>query len=193
LDVDLGREIAERLGVEPHYVLMGYDGLYYSLAVGEVDLLISAVVVDPGRRDKVAYSNSYFDVGVVLVVPADQQSEIEQVRDLAGRTVAVEYASEAHVEAKRWARRLGELEIHSHTTAEAALAAVSSGASQAALVDSISARLYLGEHSDLVLAPEMVLSQPLAVAMRFEDKRLLRAVNDALADMVLDDLLANWF
>ena len=77
LDVDLGSELAQRLGVESHFVLVGYDGLYDALLVRQVDVLISALVVEPGRMDDVAYSIVYFDAGLALVAPADGKTLAE--------------------------------------------------------------------------------------------------------------------
>ncbi len=196
LDVDLGRELAGRLAVEPSFVLVGYDGLYDALAVGRTDLLISALAVEPGRTEDVAYSTSYFDAGLVLVVPSNRMQELAGMRDLDGRTVAVEYATEADAEARRWSRRLGDLTVLPLPTADDALAAVLGGTADAALVDGISARLYTREQPDLTLSPELVTSQPYAVVVRAEDRSLLRAVNAALEQMAgerrLEAMLERW-
>lgn len=199
LDVDLGRELAGRLGVDVSFVLIGYDGLYDALAVGECDVLISALVVEPGRMDDVAYSASYFDAGLVLVFPARQDqasTPTVNMEDLAGRVVAVEYASEAEVEARRWSRRVRDLTVLPLTTPDDALAAVVSGDADTALVDGISAHLFLRRQPSLTLDPEPVTSDPFAVAVRADDGSLLRAINasiDAMtADGKLDAILASW-
>lgn len=197
LDVDLGRELAGRLGVESHFVLIGYDGLYDALLVGQVDVLISAMVVDPGRMDDVAYSTVYFDSGLVLVVPADAAEDVTDMRDLAGGVVAVEYAAEGDVEARRWARQLTDLSVLPSETADEALAAVSSGAADAALVDGISGRLYVREHVGVTLSTSLVTSTPYAVVVRADDRPLLRAIDAALesmeADSALDTIIDDYF
>jgi ABC-type amino acid transport substrate-binding protein len=194
LDVDLGRAVAARLPageraedseLAAHIVFVGYDGLYDALEVGEVDVLISALVVEPGRMDDVAYSASYFDAGLVLVLPRGEE-RIASMRDLPGRTVAVEYATEADVEARRWSRRLQDLTVLPLTTADEAMGAVLAGMADAALVDSISALLYLREHPELVLAEEMITSEPYSIAVRAGDAALLRAINEALAEMTAE-------
>ncbi len=199
LDVDLGRELADRLGVDASFVLIGYDGLYDALAVGECDVLISALVVEPGRMDDVAYSASYFDAGLVLVFPALQDQVLTStvnMQDLAGMVVAVEYASGAEVEARRWSRRVRDLTVLPLTTPDDALAAVVSGDADTALVDGISAHLFLRDQPGLTLVPEPVTSDPFAVAVRADDGSLLRAINasiDAMtADGRLDAILARW-
>ena len=201
LDVDLGRALAEQLGVEAHFVLLGYDGLYPALEVRQVDVLISALVVEPGRMEDVAYSSSYFDAGLVLVTPTNQAEELETMRDLTGRAVAVEYATQGEVEARRWARRLGNLNVRPMTTAEDALGAVLAANNRgepadAALVDHISARLYLRTRYGLSIASEPVTSEPYAVAVRAADSQLLDAIDAALQSLAAEGdlaaLLARW-
>jgi ABC-type amino acid transport substrate-binding protein len=198
LDVDLGRALAARLpageGAESgslgaHFVFVGYDGLYHALEVGEVDVLISALVVESDRMADVAYSDPYFDAGLVLVVPGEGE-ETRSMEDLSGGTVAVEYATEADVEARRWSRRLRDLAVRPLTTADEAMAAVVAGTADAALVDNISAHLYLRDHPGLALTEEMVTSEPYAIAVRAEDGALLEAINAALAEMGADGALA---
>jgi ABC-type amino acid transport substrate-binding protein len=204
LDVDLGRALAVRLPagegaaggrLAAHFVLVGYDGLYHALEVGEVDALISALVVEPGRMDDVAYSIPYFDAGLVLVVPGEGAAA-RSMEALAGRTVAVEYATEADVEARRWARRLRDLTVAPLTTADEAMAAVAAGRADAALVDSISAHLYVGDHPGLAMVEERVTSEAYAVAVRAEDGALLKAIDGALGEMAadgtLDEMQAHW-
>jgi len=198
LDVDLGRELAGRLApdVVANFVFISYDGLYDALAIGQVDVLISALVVEPGRMEDFAYSASYFDAGLALVVPAGAAGDIKEMQDLAGRTVALEYATEGEVEARRWARRLANLTVRPLTTAEEALAAVLEGTADAALVDRISARLYLRENPTLTLVPRPVTTEPYALVVRAKDQMLLQAINEALEGMaaegVLDAFLSHW-
>jgi polar amino acid transport system substrate-binding protein len=195
LDVDLGHELAARLGVEPHFVLITYDGLYHALEVGQVDVLISALVVEPGRSKKVSYSTPYVDVGLVLVTPSSV-GESFSVQDLAGQMVAVEIASQGDAEARRWARRVSGMVVVTVSTADDAMAAVLSGEAAAAMVDGVAARLYLREHTGLTLVNGLLTSEPYAVAVRSEDKTLLRALNEALAAMAaggtLDAILGKW-
>ncbi|MCA9936902.1 MAG: amino acid ABC transporter substrate-binding protein, partial [Anaerolineales bacterium] len=98
LDIDLARAISEELGVPVQFTYFGFDGLYDALLTEQVDVLISALVVDVGRTGDFAYSDPYFNAGEVLVVRADG-SEVGGWRDLNGRTLAVELGSQGHMEA----------------------------------------------------------------------------------------------
>jgi ABC-type amino acid transport substrate-binding protein len=190
-DVDLARELGQRLGVEVQFVAnLPYDGLYDALAVGRVDAVISALVVNPSRMADFAYSAPYFDAGQVLVV-REWETGIEGLLDLGGRTLAVEFGTQGDLEARKWARRLSGLVVTPYPTAAGALAAVEAGEADAALVDHVSAK---SGASGLIIVGAPVVEEPYAVAVHRESRYLLRAIDDALAEMEADgtmETLAN--
>lgn len=189
LDVDLGRELAARLGVEARFVAnLSYDGLYDALTADVVDVVISALYVDSTRMADFAYSYSYFNAGQVLVIRADA-SGVGGVADLAGRTLAVEWGSEGDVVARQWARRLVGLTVLPCPTAEEALARVASGEADAAVVDHLSVLQAIGKGMPLRIVGEMLTDEPYAIAVRREDGALLRAINGALTAMEEDGTL----
>ncbi len=189
LDVDLGRELAARLGVKAQFVAnLSYDGLYDALTADRVDVLISALYVDPMRMADFAYSRSYFNAGQVLVVRTGTAG-VAGMTDLAGRTLAVEWGSEGDVVARQWARRLVGLTVLPCPTAEEALAQVASGAADAALVDHLSALAAMGKGLPLETVGDPVTDELYAVAVRRRDGALLRAVNGALTAMEEDGTL----
>jgi len=220
-DVDLARELGRRLGpalstdgtsvaegIEVEFVAnLPYDGLYDALEVGRVDVVISALVVNPDRMTDFAYSAHYFDAGQVLVTasalpssvpPAGGEAggEILKMSDLSGRTLAVEFGTQGDLEARKWARRLPDLTVAPHETAIEALAAVAAGDADAALVDHVSALMAVGEGNGLVIVEEPVVEEPYAVAVHQKSRYLLRAINDVLAEMEMDGtmeaLVAEW-
>lgn len=182
LDVDLARAVAADLGLEAEFVWFGYDGLYDALATGQVDVLISALVVLPERTRDFAYSDSYFNAGEVLVTQASA-THIETMRDLAGRTLAVELGAQGHVEATQWARRVRNLSIQPYPTADEALAAVANNQADAAVIDHISGRLYLMIHPGLRISPQPVTVEPYAFAVRIGDEILLEKLNQTLENL----------
>jgi polar amino acid transport system substrate-binding protein len=190
LDVDLAQAVADDLGLRTEFVYFGYDGLYDALATGQVDVLISALVVVPERTGAFAYSHSYFNAGEILVVPVGEMDEqtITGMEDLNGRTVAVELGALGHVEATTWARQLPELVVQSYGSVEEALNAVAAGESDAGLVDGVNGRLYLAqqaaepptEQKVLMRLPESVTIEPYALVVRIDDQMLLERLNQSL-------------
>jgi polar amino acid transport system substrate-binding protein len=193
-DVDLAREIGRRLGLEVSFANIPYDGLYDALLVGQVDVLISALVAAPEFEGKANFSLPYFNAGDYLVVPVD--SSVEHITDLTGHILAVEYGSSGDVQARQWERRLSALTIQRYSDPELALQAVISREADAALVDGITARLGVGHFPELMLGPS-VTDAFFAVAVPEESNLLLEKMNEtieALADDgTLSQLIAKWF
>ena len=154
-----------------------------------------------------AYSTSYFDAGQVLVAreKPDRFRKTCQVSDLDGCTLAVEFGTQGDLEARKWARRLSDLTVVPYQTAADALAAVAAGEADGALVDHVSALAATSktpavsenpEGFGLVIVGEPVVEEPYAVAVRHDSQRLLRAINEALAEMeadgTMETLVTEW-
>ena len=190
-DPAIGEEIARRLGVEVRYVLTGFDGLYDTLLLGYADIVVAALRPDGLRLGQVRYTSQYFDAGHVLI----SRDEYNSLDELDGLTIAVEFASEGDIVARRYEG----ITIERFFTADEAVEAVLSNEADAALVDRVSALIYLGDHPNtgLYVAPETIVADPYVIAVRRFDWRLFRAVQNALLDMesdgTLDTLIAEWF
>jgi polar amino acid transport system substrate-binding protein len=115
------------------------------------------------------------------------------------RTLAVEFGTMGDLEARKWARRLADLTVEPYQTAAEALAAVTAGEADAALVDHVSALAATGRsglpaecpsepgsREGLIIVGAPVVEEPYAVAVERESQHLLRAINEALADMEVD-------
>lgn len=197
IEADIAREIGDRLGVKTSILIMGYDGLYDSLYTGDVDMIISGLHVDPVYQEWVYYSRPYYDAGQILVSRVD--APINTMRDLDGKIVAVELASAGDLAAQRWTRRLHMLDIQRYMLPDEAIHAIQVGEVDAALVDTISARLYLADpasQNNLRMAPETTISNGYVIAMRKANFRLNEEVDQALTDMIgdgtLDAIIARW-
>lgn len=193
-DVDLMRAIAAAYDLEPQFIYFGYDGLYDALTTEQVDVLASALVVQPERTRDFAYSQPYFDAGQVLIVPT--ASPIAAPDDLADHVLAVELGAQGHVLATTWQRRLPNLTIAPYRSVGEALDAAANGSADAALVDSISGRLYLQQTPHLVRLSPPVESEPYALVVRADDALLLTRLNAALQDLqrsgALDEITRRW-
>ncbi len=195
-DVDMARELGRRLGVEAQFVAnLPYDGLYDALTAERVDVVISALVINPNRMADFAYSVSYFDAGQVLVM-REEEIGVAGMADLSGRVLAVEFGTRGDLEARKWTPELSDLTIVPCQTAGEALEAVAAGEADVALVDHVSALMAIEKTPGvsenlwgLVVIGEPVVEEPYAVAVRKESQRLLRAIDEALAEMQMDGTL----
>ncbi len=196
VDADLARALAARLGAEPTFVNIGFDGLYDALLADKVDVVISGLPYDARRTQDVIYSPPYFNAGQVLVARAGDTA-LDGSQALAGRTVAVEWGSQADMEARRLKQTIAGLSILSRPTAQDALQALAAGQADAAIADGVSARQFMRSNAGQVRVVETLTDEPYVIASRARSRRLAEAIDRALLDLresgELDRLIERWF
>ncbi|MDZ4764401.1 MAG: transporter substrate-binding domain-containing protein [Chloroflexota bacterium] len=194
LDIDLAEALAAEIGVPSRYVLLGFDGLYDALKVGQVDIVIAALTVDPARFGLARYSQPYFNAGMLLISAAARP--IERMADVSGRRLALEFGSEADAEARRWLRRVQPFTLQPYEQPSHALDAARIGEADAALTDALTARLYLREHPDWQTNAAYVTVLPLAIASHADRGDLAVAIDRAMtalfADGTIDAIIIKW-
>lgn len=195
-DIDLARAIAAHWGVTLQIEGVGFDGLVDAVYAGRIDSAISALPYQPERTQDVAFSEAYFEAGLVLVTPAGRGA-VASVDDLAGRRLAVEWGSEGDVQARLLRRRFPDLALLPSDTPQTALRAVVEGQADAALVDHISALQATAGDAPLTISPQVVVSDPYVIVLPRKAPVLQAQVNEALralqADGTMDALVARWF
>ncbi|MCB9076137.1 MAG: amino acid ABC transporter substrate-binding protein [Anaerolineaceae bacterium] len=176
LDVDIARAVAADLGVELELVNIGFDGLYDALLARRADLVISGLPYDPRWTQDVAYTRNYFNAGQVLVAPADE-TMIDGPDDIAGRTVAVEWGSQADMEGRRLEKEIADVTLQRYPSAAEALDAVLNRQVDVAIVDGVSAVAAASRG----LRPVTYLTDEwYAAAVHIDSRELWDAVNQTL-------------
>jgi ABC-type amino acid transport substrate-binding protein len=89
LDVDMGKAIAEVLGVEAEFINTGWDGIIPALQTEDFDVIMSAMTITDERSQEIDFV-AYISVGTGIVVPAGNPDNIQDLDDLCGLTVAVQ-------------------------------------------------------------------------------------------------------
>jgi len=80
-DVDMMNAIAEDQGFKLEWVNMGFDGLIPALEAGNIDIIASGMNASPERREKVDFSTTYYDSGLVVAIKAGNTA-IKSIDDL---------------------------------------------------------------------------------------------------------------
>jgi ABC-type amino acid transport substrate-binding protein len=84
-DVDLGKAIAEDLGVQPTFIEAISDNRIPFLMDGTVDLILSTMTITKERDLEIDFSEPYYIAGGRVLVP--EGSDIQGIEDLGGRRV----------------------------------------------------------------------------------------------------------
>lgn len=86
-DVEIGEEVAKRLGVKPQFLEGKWDGLIAGLDAGRYDVVINQVGITDARKAKYDFSQPYIASKAVLIV-RDGDDAIKSFADLKGKRAA---------------------------------------------------------------------------------------------------------
>ena len=87
LDVELGKALAEKLGVEVEFQEAAWDSLLIGIDTGRFDTVINSVSITDERAEKYDFSDPYYYEARRVVVRADDDS-INGPEDLNGKKIA---------------------------------------------------------------------------------------------------------
>ena len=97
-DVEVGKAIAEKLGVTATFVEGEWDGLLAGLDAGRYDIMVNGVGITPDRQEKYDFTTPYAYNRTAVIVRGDYD-EIHSMEDLKGKktanTISSTYAEQA--------------------------------------------------------------------------------------------------
>lgn len=86
-DIEVGRLIAQKLGVKPQFVEGKWDGLLAGISAGRYDIMINGVDMTPERQKVYRFTEPYAYNRTVVMVSA-QNNSIKSMQDLKGKVTA---------------------------------------------------------------------------------------------------------
>ena len=127
---------------------------------------------------------------------AIEDAGIDRPQDLAGRTLHVEFGAEGDVQARKLQKKIDGLEVMTYETAREALAATAEHVGSAAIVDAVSARLFIREGNPMRITGDPLYDELYVIAVHPQARSLQEAIDQALSDMresgELEALLNRW-
>jgi L-cystine transport system substrate-binding protein len=185
-DVEIGREIAERLGVEAQFVEGPWDGLIAGIDANRYDVVINQVGITEERQAKYDFSEPYIASKAALVVRGDNE-EIKSFEDLAGKRSAQTLTSNYAQLAQEYGA-----EVVGTEGFDQSIALVLQGRADATINDSLSFLDFKKQQPDAnvkIVATEADADFS-GVLLAKGKPELLAAINAALADIKQDGTYA---
>ncbi|MBQ6517863.1 MAG: transporter substrate-binding domain-containing protein [Anaerolineaceae bacterium] len=180
-DTEVGQAIAKRLGVEARFVEGPWDGLLAGLEVGRYDIMINGVGITEERQKKYDFSDPYAYNKPVVIVRADDD-RIQSMEDLKGKRTANTITSLFAETAEKFGAEVIGVDDLNQT-----IELVLSGRIDATLNTEVTYFEYKNAHPDANLKiaayGDDVTEIGIPVRKGEETVTLLKAINDALADM----------
>jgi polar amino acid transport system substrate-binding protein len=89
MDIDLGTELANRLGLKVSFVDTVFDTIIPALLSGKCDIVMSSMSVTTSRSKQVSFI-PYYIAGISFMVPKGNPDNINSTLDLCGKKVAAQ-------------------------------------------------------------------------------------------------------
>jgi polar amino acid transport system substrate-binding protein len=99
-DIDLANAVADLYGWELEYQPIDWAMKETELNSGNIDMIWNGYGITPEREEMVLFSEPYIESGQVVI--SKKGSDIEQISDLAGKTIATQSGSTALTFMQEW-------------------------------------------------------------------------------------------
>ena len=198
-DIDIGAEIAKRLGLKAKFQNTGFDGIIAALLAKRCDAVISGMNDTAARRKQVAFVD-YLSVGQSLMVKKGNPKHINTLTSLSGKSVSVEVGTtnkdfldqESKLLQKKGKKGITIMTFPKDTDAAAALKA---GRADAYFGDSPVVAYYIKKDTSFGFAGSPINPIPVGIAIRKGDPliaKVQKAVASMYADGTMKKILRKW-
>lgn len=195
LGVDLGREVAKRMGItNVEFVSARFPDLIPGIQGDRFDLVIAGHSITDERKKIVGFSLPYMAIGTSVFV-RDGDERIKSLDDIDGKSIGTlagsiteKYLNEEHADK--------ELDIRAYENAMLALSDLAAGRVDA-VVYSDDAGSYIAKINSLPVRPVVAVNKEInAMVFKKDEKAFEEALNAAFASILNDgtysELSAKW-
>lgn len=196
-EVEMGEEIAKRMGVTAVFQKTGFDGIIGALQSKKCDAIISSMNVTPERSEQVAFVE-YMTIGQAVAVSPDMKDTIQSLDDLAGMTVAVQLGTTLGAAIKEANKTLDNpIKTKNFPDAGSAANALSNGTVDAFFSDAPVIADYVNKQPEkFAIGGTQIDELPAGIALRKDDTELIDAVQEAVDSMYedgsMEEIFATW-
>ena len=185
-DVEVGKAICEKLGIEAEFSEAPWDDILAALDSKRVDTMINGVEVTEQRAEKYDFSIPYCYVRTALVVRGDNE-DILAFEDLEGKVTANSIGSTYMTLAESYGATADGVD-----TLEETIEMVLSGRAEATLnaVDSVGDYLRVHPDANIKIVALTEDASPVAIPVRKGETELLNKLNATLDELRKDGTLA---
>jgi polar amino acid transport system substrate-binding protein len=187
LNVEMGRDIARRLCLEPVFVRMDFPAMIPALRAGRFDGIDTGMFWTE-ERSKMMYLIPHAQQALSVFVPANSSLRITSLEDLGGHIVGVESATQNERKIKEamaiWVAKGGKpIDLRSFATATETVAALRAGQLEAAVnVDETATELE--KRAGVKVLLRGISGTPITFA--FRDRAVAEAAAQAITAMKAD-------
>ncbi len=196
-DVDMMKAIAKDQGFEVTFESLEFDGLIVGLKSGNFDIIASGMWANDERKKEVDFSDTYYNSGLVVAVPVDNNTikDIDSIGKDMKVAAQIGTSSADLVQQLEKDGKIKEAKIYNKVSD--AVADLQNGAVDALINDKPVTLEYMKKQPDKIkIVGDTLNEETLGIAVAKDNKELLEKINKGLANIKksgeFDKLLEKW-
>ena len=196
-DVDIAKEVCNRLGIELKLQPINWDAKEQELNSGKIDCIWNGFTITEERKKNLLFTEAYMNNRQVLIV--NSGSPFKTQTDLKGKKLGLQAGSSA-ADALNSAPdfKASLQEVVEFDDNMMALMDLEKGGIDVVLMDEIVARFYIqNKNKQYRVLDEELAKEDYGIGFRKKDQKLMEKIQDTLKEMAKDGKLAeistNWF
>lgn len=192
-DVDVAKEVAKRIGVEPEFIETKWDGMFAGLDSKRFDLVANQVTIREDRKEKYDFSQPYIVSRAVLIVNTKNEA-LKSFDDLKGKKFGQSLTSNLGDLAKSYGAQIVSVDGFNQ-----AIDLITSDRIDGTINDSLSFLDYKKQKPDAPIkaVAEQETKDESGFLFNKGNEALVEAVNKALSEMKSDgtyeEISLKWF
>ncbi|MFL0506090.1 substrate-binding periplasmic protein [Ureibacillus sp. 179-F W5.1 NHS] len=197
-DVDIAKELANRLGVEAEFVAQDFSGLIPGLQKDKFDILVSQVTITEERQKQIDFTEPYI-TNQVKVIVKESNTDIQSKEDFKGKKIGVGLGTndETYLRTELMPE-VGDFTINTYDDVITTLKDLDAGRIDATINNVYALKPVIEENGYAIKAVgEPIKSDKAAVAVKKGNTELVDALNKALEEMKQDgtyeEIFMKWF
>jgi polar amino acid transport system substrate-binding protein len=192
LDIDLFKAIAAKAGFEVEFINVAFDPLLAGISQCQYDAAISAITITDERKQKMLFSDPYFEAGQIVTVRTDN-TDITGKDSLAGKKVGAQIGTTGAIEAQK----IQGATLKTYDDIGLAFQDLMNGQIDAVIADNPLALGYVGKNADKIKTVGPVFTDEYyGIAICKSNTDLQAKINKGLAAVkaegLIDSLTKQW-
>lgn len=189
-DVELGKAVAEKLGLKVEFVDTAWDGIFAGLQTKKYDCIISGSTITPERLESMDFSQPYISNGQAIILRKDSTLNVTSPADLKDLTVGYQAETTSDIFMTKQAAAGLKFKAAEYDKVINAYDDLKLGRCDAVVSDALVSASYLApEDSVYKMVWQGTADEYFGVAIRKGNEKLVEKVNWAIDEMRADGTL----
>ena len=189
LDIEIGKAVANKLGLEPEFVQLQFDNILTAVAGGkQADVGISGFTVEPERQKTVDFSDSYYTDDLAIAAMKDNDDiaadNVDEALNKEGVVIAVQSGTSGETYVQE---NYPNATCQPYGNSTDAFAAMQAGQANAVCTNkAVVERMLASAYTDAQVVKAVATGEEYAIAVNKDNPELTKKINEALKELTED-------